>query len=270
MSRKSTGHRGHRDAATSAPRKSGTQPTFGSECADCAFRQVCLPAGLAGANLERFGAIVQHPRLIQKRVSLQTPGAAPEYAFAIRAGSIKTHITNEAGEDQVTGVWMAGEVVGLENLGGTTQSGYQTERHTLLCRIPLRRLVALSAEMPALQHQMLRLLSQEIVQTEIHQRAIAGMRAEKRLAFMLLDIAARNLRNGGSESHFELPIRHGELANLLGLAHETLSRVFSQLTGQGLLECEGREVRLRDITGLERMVGVSPRDAHEQPRARGA
>jgi CRP/FNR family transcriptional regulator len=48
-----------------------------------------------------------------------------------------------------------------------------------------------------------------------------------------------------------LPISKGQLAGLLGTISETLSRIFSRMTQQGLISVSGRHIRLLDFDGIE-------------------
>jgi len=53
-----------------------------------------------------------------------------------------------------------------------------------------------------------------------------------------------------SSNHIELEISKGQLASLLGTIPETLSRIFSKMSSQGLIEVEGRTIWLLDRQGL--------------------
>jgi len=46
-----------------------------------------------------------------------------------------------------------------------------------------------------------------------------------------------------------------EIASLLGLKLETVSRVFSRLHGEGLIQVQGRSIKLLDLPALQAMVG---------------
>ena len=45
---------------------------------------------------------------------------------------------------------------------------------------------------------------------------------------------------------------HGEIASLLGIAHETVSWAFTALAELGLVQVENRDVELLDVEGLRR------------------
>jgi CRP/FNR family transcriptional regulator len=48
-----------------------------------------------------------------------------------------------------------------------------------------------------------------------------------------------------------------EIGSYLGLKLETVSRVFSRLQEEGLIQVQGRSVKLLDTIALRRIVGLS-------------
>jgi CRP/FNR family transcriptional regulator len=48
-----------------------------------------------------------------------------------------------------------------------------------------------------------------------------------------------------------------EIASYLGLTLETVSRLFSRLQSEGLIQVQGRAIKVLDVAALKRMVGLS-------------
>ena len=69
----------------------------------------------------------------------------------------------------------------------------------------------------------------------------------QRLARLLLDAA----RQAGTEE-FELPVTHQELASRLGTVREVVSRNLARFRADGLIQLQGRQLRIQDRAGLER------------------
>jgi CRP/FNR family transcriptional regulator len=81
-----------------------------------------------------------------------------------------------------------------------------------------------------------------------------SLSAEARLAGLLLTLSLRFEQRGYSASEFNLSMSRGDIANMLGLAVETISRLFTQFQDQGLLQVERKHVKLLDLQGLERIL----------------
>jgi CRP/FNR family transcriptional regulator len=87
---------------------------------------------------------------------------------------------------------------------------------------------------------------------------LGSMSAEERVAAFLLDLARRYLRAGYSATEFTLRMTREEIASYLGLKLETVSRVFSHLQEGGLIQVQGRAIKLLDSLALNRLAGHPP------------
>jgi CRP/FNR family transcriptional regulator len=74
--------------------------------------------------------------------------------------------------------------------------------------------------------------------------------ADDRIASLLLSISARQQRRGLSAQRIRLPMSRYDIANYLGLAVETVSRIFTRFQQQGMLAVEGREIEILDRESL--------------------
>jgi len=70
--------------------------------------------------------------------------------------------------------------------------------------------------------------------------------AEERLAAFLISLSNRYKRRGFSSTQFNLTMSRGDIGNYLGLALETVSRLFTRFQSEGLLKVERRNIELLD------------------------
>ena len=78
--------------------------------------------------------------------------------------------------------------------------------------------------------------------------------ATERVAAFLLAISRRNARRGEDEFAIILPMTRTDIGDLLALTIETVSRVFSCLRRQKIIDlAQSRHVRIRDMEALERL-----------------
>jgi CRP/FNR family transcriptional regulator len=173
----------------------------------------------------------------------------------ITSGSIKTYTPNQDGSEQVLGFHLPGELIGLDAI----QNNYHTcsavaLETTALCDIPFDQLESLSSSIPSLQHQIYRLLSREIGQETEMLTLLGKKSAEERLATFLLSFSDRFKKRGFSASDFFLSMSRHEIGNYLGLAVETVSRLFTRFQDEGLLHVERKHVQLLDIPKLYEIV----------------
>ena len=62
-----------------------------------------------------------------------------------------------------------------------------------------------------------------------------------------------------SSTRFRLPMARSDIGNYLGLAVETVSRIFTRLQTQGVLKVEGKEVEILDRRALCDVAHISER-----------
>lgn len=90
------------------------------------------------------------------------------------------------------------------------------------------------------------------------------MAAKVRLARFLLQLSRCMADCGQSPRHFHLRMSRRDIANYLGVAHETVSRSFGVLSRCGWLQVDNREVEILDLAGL-RQFALCTRRAVEDP-----
>jgi CRP/FNR family transcriptional regulator len=78
--------------------------------------------------------------------------------------------------------------------------------------------------------------------------------ATERVAAFLLAMSRRARRNGQSPDMIELPMTRSDIGDFLGLTIETVSRTFTKLRQQGIIDlAQSARVRLVDIEALEEL-----------------
>ena len=95
---------------------------------------------------------------------------------------------------------------------------------------------------------------------------LGTLHAEARLATFLLDLSERFGRLGYSRAAFALRMSREEIGSYLGIKLETVSRAFSAFAAAGLMTVDRKEVTLRDLAGLRRV--VRPEAQAEAPPVR--
>jgi CRP/FNR family transcriptional regulator, anaerobic regulatory protein len=114
------------------------------------------------------------------------------------------------------------------------------------------------------QRQLIRTMSEKM-QQDYRCLAAGTQSAEQRVAAFLLDISARLVRHGLPGATFRLPMSRSDIADCLGLATATVSRVFQRLRAQRLLAVRGRSVALVDLERLRALAGGKARDCRSDP-----
>lgn len=220
-------------------------------CDRCSISGLCLPGDLGDADRVALNQIVQRARPVRKGAHLFRAGDRADSVFALRTGSLKSFRVTQEGAEHVTGFFLPGEVVGLESLANGVHTHTAVALDTsLVCRIPLEQFDALSARIPSMRRQLVRVMSRELNEAQERLADARHAGAPATFAGFLLDLADRLRRRGLETRNFTLPMSRGEIASYLGLTQETVSRVIARFQQEGLMVIHAREVRIVDEAAM--------------------
>jgi CRP/FNR family transcriptional regulator len=128
---------------------------------------------------------------------------------------------------------------------------------TSVCEIPFERLDDLSVQLPQLRRQLMRIMSREIRDDQQMMLLLSKKTADERIATFLVNLSARFRARGFSANQFRLSMSRNEIGNFLGLAVETVSRVFTRFQSSELIAAEGKEIQILDPIQLCALAGGS-------------
>lgn len=215
-----------------------------------------LSEGLEPDGLRQLDAVVSSSARLKKGETLYQAGESFTALYAIQLGSCKTTVFAEDGREQVIGHHMPGEIIGVDGISTARYGGDAVAlEESMVCALAFERLERLARTYPALQHNLHQLLSRDIARDQSMLLLLGSMRAEERLAVFLLDLSERYRARGYSSTEFVLRMTRQEIGSYLGIKLETVSRVFSHFQEMGLLQVQGREVKLFDLSALKRLAG---------------
>jgi CRP/FNR family transcriptional regulator len=231
-------------------------PATAGACAACCVQGVCLPCNLSGSDLRRFSEIATAKRRVPRGTSLYHNGDRLDSLYAVRSGAFKTVGVSRDGAEKITGFHLPGELLGLDAIGASRHdySAVALE-DSEVCVVPFAQLEQAALTLPALQHQLLRLLSVDISRDHGLMLLLGSMTAEQRLAAFLLSLSRRYQRLGFAADRFMLRMTREEIGNYLGLTLETVSRLLSRFQREELIAVHQRDIELRNPGRLKEMVG---------------
>lgn len=223
-------------------------------CARCSLQQLCLPAGINVEELQRLEAIVRRRRPVERGERLFRAGDRLGAVYVARDGAFKTVSVHEDGDEQVVGFHLPGDLMGLDALG---TGAHRCEAIALttanVCEVPFEDLGGIAAQVPGLQHQLMRVIGQSVDRDQDHMDMLAKRQASERIALFLHGLGERYRHIGQSATQFKLPMSREDIARFLGLALETVSRGFTRLQEDDVIAVVGRRVEVVDLAELERL-----------------
>lgn len=229
-------------------------PGLRRSCAQCSLQQLCLAGGMSHQDLERLDDIIRQRRPLQGGARLFRMGQDMDAVFVTRDGAVKTVTFGENGDEQIIGFHLPGELIGLDALAdGRHRCEAVALTQTSLCEIPFARLGEVAARIPGLQQQLMRVIGMSVGRDQDHKEILVRRQANERIALFLHGLSERYKAIGRDPLRLQLPMSRIDIANYLGLALETVSRGFTRLQDDGLIEVHGRQVELVETAALARL-----------------
>jgi CRP/FNR family transcriptional regulator, anaerobic regulatory protein len=219
------------------------------------FADLIAMLGISLPEEHRFVDITFPVRRVKAGEALHRAGDEFNALYVVRSGFFKTVSIDTTGAELVLGFPMGGDVLGLD---GVDSGHYLADVIALdissVAVIPFVQLSQLAREHPCVEKLLYSLFSRELVHKHAMFWLLGTLSAEARVASFLLDLSDRFHRLGYSRSSFALRATRQEIGSYLGLKLETVSRTFSAFAAHGLMDIDRRQVTLRDLAGLRRVV----------------
>lgn len=212
------------------------------------LRRVPLFADLPEHDLEAVAGLCQEKRFARGAVIFlaDDPGEA---MFIIREGSVRIYVLSEDGRQKTLDLLGPGEFFGeMAILDDLPRSAYAEAREdAIMLAIAKKDFASLLRSRPELALKIIAVLSRRLraANAQMEQLVFGDVRA--RLAATLLELHRRHGLQGGI---IGLRLTHQELANLVGAARETVTRLLLEFMDEGILGLAGRHLAIKNRDAL--------------------
>ena len=171
--------------------------------------------------------------------------------FVIAEGRVKVFKVSTEGKEQILHIFGPGQPFGEVPVfaGQKFPANAQAIDRTRVLFFPRASIVNLISANPSLALNMLAVMSKKLIQFAVQIENLSLKEMPARLASYLIFLADE--QNKGDL--VTLKISKGQLASTLGTIPETLSRAFAKLSGQNLINVDGKKITLLDRRGLENL-----------------
>jgi len=186
---------------------------------------------------------------INKGEIIVSEGDEGEGFFVIAEGRVKVFKVSTEGKEQILHIFGPGQPFGEVPVfsGQRFPANAQAIDRTRVLFFPRASIVNLISANPSLALNMLAIMSKKLRQFAVQIENLSLKEMPARLASYLLFLADEQ----NKDDLVTLKISKGQLASILGTIPETLSRVFAKLSGQNLINVEGKKITLLNRRGLE-------------------
>lgn len=203
-------------------------------CADCS----ALTAGICGAlppdDLDELSGLA-HVRVLDPGQALLWEGEEAPVVANVMSGAMKLTTLSAEGREQIVGLCHPGDFIGRPFAERPSYSVVALGP-ARLCMFSRQDFERFLGEHPSLAVELLQRTLDDLDRARRLMLLLGRGSAEQRVASLLLTFA----RSGGSAPEFELPLGRQQMADVLGLTIETVSRQLTRLKRDGVIDLAGR------------------------------
>lgn len=212
-----------------------------SSCAECTVRESAICRSLSDAELGGLSDAGRHQTLTRGQ-TVVWQGDESLLVGNVIEGVLKLCVTSSEGKDQTLGLMFPSDFIGRP-FGATTQHSVVALTDAHICTFRRSGFDDFARQHPELEHSLLQRTLVDLDRTREWMVLLGRKSAMARVASFLLAMAERVGKTGETEAGalcFDLPLSRQDIADLLGLTIETVSRQITALREQGIIETPSR------------------------------
>lgn len=213
-------------------------------CQACVVRSRAICADLDQDEIQVLNSIGRRRNLAAGEQLLWEGDEAIIVANVVR-GVLKLSTQTSDGKEQILGLVYPSDFVGRP-FGQITPYGVQALTEAEVCIFQRTDFDRFAREHPRLEHKLLERTLKELDRTRRWMLLLGRMTAEQKLASFLLETAERaepigcTTASSPEPSSLTMPLSRQQIADVLGLTIETVSRLFSKMKMEGLIDLQSR------------------------------
>lgn len=213
-------------------------------CDTCVVRNRAICSALDANELAALNAIGRR-RNLKPGESLMWEGEDSVLVANVVEGVLKLSTGTEDGREQIVGVVYPSDFIGRP-FGSTTGHGVTALTDARVCVFSRRDFDAFARQHPGLEHKLLQRTLAELDRTRSWMLLLGRKSAGEKVASFLVDMSERLVEPGCASpqtdavQRFTLPFSRQQIADVLGLTIETVSRQFTRLKSDGTIDLPSR------------------------------
>jgi CRP/FNR family transcriptional regulator len=207
-------------------------------------------------------AKVRSHKVYHKSDLLFGAGQTFDAIYVLRSGSAKSSVIANCGHEQISGFHYPGDLIGLDGFdNGSHAQSIKFLETSSVCRIGLGELDKAMASSASIRYNLLQGMSHALNDENKFLLSLNNMNSAQRLGSFLFDLSSRFELRGLSGNVCDLSMTRVDIANYLGMAIETVSRLLTQLQNEQIIEVEKRRVSIVDFKKLNQCL-LQEREPH--------
>ncbi len=215
------------------------------ECHACALRTTSLVCRAAEADPPSFQRVL-HRFLYHPHQIVFYEGHEALGLYVLCTGKVKLTTTSSRGHQRIVDIVGVGDLIEQSGFceGACHAVTCETLEPSQICLIERQGYLELLERNPSLATELLQRVSRDVLPAKIASGRLPSCTTAERLADVLLDLGKRFGSRERDSIKLGIRLTRQELAELAGVAPETVIRLLSRFKRERLVATNGREITL--------------------------
>ena len=228
-----------------------------SDCAQCVVRNRAICSGLSPDELLALGQ-KGRKQSVKRGQTLVWEGDDSLVVANVITGVLKLSVSTADGREQIVGIVFPSDFIGRP-FGKESPYSVTALSDAEVCVFHRSTFDQFAREHPELQHKLLQRTLIELDDARQWMMLLGKKTAEERIATLLIRISERLSSEGCTTpafnlDEFELPMDRQQMADILGLTIETVSRQLTRIKSRGVIALpDRRRVIINDRAALQNL-----------------
>jgi CRP/FNR family transcriptional regulator, anaerobic regulatory protein len=223
-------------------------------CTECAVRRLSVCAALDKADLRELAHLGRHVHFGAGETVFAQEEMTTSF-YNLLDGIMRLYKLLPDGRRQIIGFVLPGDFLGL---AASSHHNFSADAigPVALCQFSKSAFARFSNDRPDLLRRINELAVRELSQAQDHMVLLGRRSAEEKVATFLITWRDRLVRVNGPSQTVSLPMSRQDIADYLGLTIETVSRTFTRLDRDGVIEIMPGSVCLKDRARAEALAAA--------------
>jgi CRP/FNR family transcriptional regulator len=223
-------------------------------CVDCSVRQFSLCAALDRAELGELEHLGRHVHFASSETVFAQEEMTTSF-YNLLEGVMRLYKLLPDGRRQIVGFALPGDFLGM-TISARHSFSADAIAPVVVCRFSRAAFGRYAEDKPHLLRRINELAVRELSQAQDHMVLLGRRSAEEKVATFLIGWRDRLARLNDQTRTVPLPMSRQDIADYLGLTIETVSRTFTKLERDGVIEILPGSVRLLDPARAEALAAA--------------
>ena len=220
-----------------------------TDCTSCINTSCFIKKHLHLEKMQDF-ALQKNTFPCKKGQQFMIDGAPPQGLYFLQKGKVKILKTGIYGREQIVRLAQEGDTIGFRGFGTSNRYliGAAALEDTVLCNFSNEIMQEILKTIPEFTYDMMLFYAEELNKSENKVKKIAQMNVRERVIDTLLHL---HKKFGQTNHLINVNLTRKEIADFAGTTDEQVTRIFSSLKKEALINMVGKKISLLEIPKLQ-------------------